>query len=168
MRAMSPARKTKTPPSAPERCWLVKSEPESYGIDHLRRDGRTAWDGVRNFQARNIMRDLMKLGDPVLVYHSNANPPGVIGLAEVVAEAHPDASSWDPESKYYDPASTAETPRWFCVDIGYVDTFPRLVPLDELRAHPGLAGMPLTSKSRLSVQPVTPEQFQIIVDLARG
>ncbi len=165
---MSPARKSKSTPAAPERCWLVKSEPDAYSIDDLRRDGRTAWDGVRNFQARNFMRDQMKLGDPVLVYHSNANPPGVIGLAEVVAEGHPDASSWNPESKYYDPASSPESPRWFCVDIGYVETFPRLVPLDELRTHPGLAGMPLTSKSRLSVQPVTPEQFAVIVDLARG
>jgi predicted RNA-binding protein with PUA-like domain len=155
-------------PVAPERCWLVKTEPGSYSIDDLRREGRTMWEGVRNFQARNLMRDLMRIGDPVLVYHSNAAPPGVIGLGEVVSEAHPDASSWDPESHYFDPGSSPEAPRWFCVDIGYVDTFPRLVPLEELRSHPGLTGMPLVSKSRLSVQPVSAAQFELICDLARA
>ncbi len=147
--------------------WLVKSEPDVFGIDDLRRKGTEHWDGVRNYQARNLMRDEMKKGDRVLFYHSNAKPPGVAGLAEVVREAYPDHTSWDPKSKYFDEKSTPENPRWFMVDVGYVETFPRLVPLDELRHHPKLAGMALLNNSRLSVQPVTRTEFDHIVKLAR-
>ena len=149
------------------RHWLVKTEPEAFSIDDLRRSGRTTWDGIRNYQARNFMRDDMKLGDPVIIYHSNAKPPGVIGLGEVVREAYPDHFSWDPSHKYFDPKATPDNERWMMVDVGYVDTFPRLVSLEELREAPQLAGMPLVSKSRLSVQPVTPEQFKAICALAR-
>ncbi|MGE0732676.1 MAG: EVE domain-containing protein [Acidimicrobiia bacterium] len=154
------------------RHWLVKTEPESFSIDDLKRLGRTSWDGVRNFQARNFMRDDMALGDWVLVYHSNAKPPGVVGLGEVVRTAYPDHTAWDPASKYFDEQSSPEDPRWFMVDVGYVETFPRLVSLDELRSHGGpggaLEGMPLVTKSRLSVQPVTLEQFEFVVALAGG
>jgi len=150
------------------RHWLVKTEPDVFSIADLRVLGRSPWDGVRNYQARNFMRDDMRLSDPVLVYHSNAKPPALVGLAEVVREAYPDHTSWDPESSYHDPASTPEDPRWCMVDIGWVETFGREVPLDELRSHAdgALADMPLVGKSRLSVQPVTPEQFRFLCDLA--
>ncbi len=148
------------------RHWLVKSEPGDYSIEDLRRDGTTHWDGVRNYQARNFMRD-MQIGDPLLYYHSSAKPPGVIGLAEVVREAYPDHTAWDAESDHFDEKSTPDDPRWFMVDIGFIERFPRLVPLDELREQPELAGMPLLNRSRLSVQPVSPAEFDLIVDLAR-
>jgi predicted RNA-binding protein with PUA-like domain len=152
--------------------WLVKTEPDAFSIDDLKRLGRTSWDGVRNYQARNFMRDDMQLGDWVLVYHSNAKPPGVVGLAEVVRTSYPDHTAWDPASKYFDEQSSPQDPRWFMVDLGFVERFPRPVPLDELRAlgAPGgvLEGMPLVGKSRLSVQPVTPDQFDAIVELAEG
>lgn len=149
------------------RHWLVKSEPEAYSIDDLREQGRTSWDGIRNYTARNFMWHEMAVGDPVLFYHSSTKPPGVVGLAEVASEPYPDHTSWDESSPYFDPRSSPDNPRWWMVDLAYVDTFPRMVPLDELRDVPELAGMPLVSKSRLSVQPVTPEQFQVICDLAR-
>jgi predicted RNA-binding protein with PUA-like domain len=153
--------------AARTRHWLVKSEPDAYSIDDLRRDGRTSWDGIRSYQARNYMWHEMKVGDPVLFYHSMAKPPGVVGLAEVASEPYPDHTAWDPSSKYYDPTSTPESPRWWMVDLEYRETFPRLVPLDELRTVKALAGMPLLTNSRLSVQPVTPKQFDTICRLAR-
>lgn len=145
----------------------MKSEPDVFSIEDLRRAGVEHWDGVRNYQARNLMREHMAPGDPVLFYHSSLKPPGVAGLAEVASRAYPDHTSWDPGSKYFDPASTPEAPRWFMVDVRWVETFPRLVTLDELRARPELEGMVLLARSRLSVQPVTPEQFDCIVRLAR-
>ncbi len=147
--------------------WLCKTEPDVFSIDDLKRLKKSHWEGVRNYQARNFMRDGMRKGDPVLIYHSNAKPPGVAGLGKVVREAYPDHFAWDPASKYYDPASTPENPRWFMVDVGYVRHFRRFVSLEELRSHGdgALAGMPLLHRSRLSVQPVTPEQFAFIVDL---
>lgn len=145
----------------------MKSEPDVFGIEHLRRKGTEHWDGVRSYQARNLMRDEMRVGDPVLFYHSNAKPPGVAGLAEVASEPYPDHTSWDPKSKYFDPKSTPESPRWFMVDIRYVDTFPRFVSLDELRTHLQLEDMVLLNRSRLSVQPVAKNQFDFIVRLAR-
>jgi predicted RNA-binding protein with PUA-like domain len=147
--------------------WLLKSEPSVYSIDDLRRDGRTAWEGVRNYQARNYMRDTMRAGDRVLFHHSNASPPGVAGLAEVVREAYPDPTAQDPASPYFDPKASAEDPRWFLVDVGWTETFPALVPLDLLRATPGLEQMPLLNRSRLSVQPVTDAEFEIIASLGR-
>ena len=117
------------------RYWLMKSEPDVFGIEHLRAKGVEHWDGVRNYQARNFMRDEMKVGDLILFHHSNAKPPGVAGVARVVREAYPDHTSWDPESYYFDPKSTPEQPRWFMVDVGYVETFPTFLPLDELRTH---------------------------------
>lgn len=147
------------------RHWLVKTEPGEYSIDDLEREGSTHWDGVRNYQARNHMMD-MAVGDRVLVYHSAAKPPGVVGLAEVVKEAYPDFTAWDPASRYHDPASTPEAPRWFMVDIGFVARLPRMVSLDEVKREPELATMALVTRSRLSVQPVDPEAFERIVDLA--
>ncbi|HEX7098288.1 MAG TPA: EVE domain-containing protein [Acidimicrobiia bacterium] len=150
------------------RRWLMKSEPGDYSIDDLAKDGRTHWDGVRNYQARNFMRDEMQVGDPVLFYHSAVKPPGVVGLAEVVSEPYPDHTAWDPDSKYYDPESTPDDPRWFMVDIGFVKKFPRMVSLDEIKSHPELSEMVLVRRSRLSVQPVTEREFEIIVSLAEG
>lgn len=149
------------------RHWLMKSEPDVFGIDHLRAKGVEHWDGVRNYQARNFMRDEMKAGDLILFHHSNAKPPGVAGVARVVREAYPDHTSWDPGSYYFDPKSTPEQPRWFMVDVGYVETFPTFLPLDELRNHEVLADMALLNRSRLSVQPVTRLQFDYIVRLGR-
>lgn len=145
----------------------MKTEPGDYSIADLERDGKTHWDGVRNYQARNLMRDRMKVGDLVLFYHSNANPPGVVGLAEVVSEAYPDHTSWEPDSGHFDPKSTPESPRWFMVDIAHVETFPRAVSLAELREEPELASMVLLNRSRLSVQPVDPSHFELIVRMAR-
>lgn len=151
------------------RHWLMKTEPESFSITDLQRVGTSGWDGVRSYQARNHMRDDMRVGDAVLFYHSNAKPPGVAGLAKVVGLARPDPTSWDPESKYFDMKSTPEEPRWFMVDVGYVAHMKRFVSLDELREHTdgALAGMALLHRSRLSVQPVTPQQYNFIVSLGR-
>lgn len=145
----------------------MKSEPDAYSIDDLEADGRTHWDGVRNYQARNLMRDEMRVGDRVLYHHSGLRPPGVVGRAEVVEEAYPDHTSWDSGSKYFDPKSTPDEPRWFMVDIGFVERFDRMVSIDEMKEHPQLADMVLLNRSRLSVQPVTPAEFDHIVALAR-
>ncbi len=150
------------------RRWLMKSEPDVFGIDHLRAKGVEHWDGVRNYQARNLMRDEMRVGDPVLFYHSNAKPPGVAGLAEVASASYPDHTSWDSDSKYFDPKSSPDHPRWFMVDVRYVETFPRFVALDELRSYRQLKDMVLLNRSRLSVQPVTKKEFDFIVRLARS
>ena len=144
----------------------MKSEPDAYSIDDLESDGTTHWDGVRNYQARNLMRDEMKVGDKVLYYHSRLRPPGVVGLAEVVKESYPDHTSWDPDSHYFDPKSTPEEPRWFMVDIAFVRKFDRMVSIDELKEFPELKDMVLLNRSRLSVQPVTPEEYDFIVALA--
>jgi predicted RNA-binding protein with PUA-like domain len=151
-----------------ERFWLVKSEEDVYPIEQLELDRRTPWDGVRNYEARNVLRDQMKLGDRVLYYHSNANPPGVVGIARVVSEAYADPLQFDPTSSYYDPKATSETPRWFLVDLGFEARFPRKVSLDEIREHPALQEMALLTRKRLSVQPVEPEAFQILVDLGHS
>lgn len=142
--------------------WLMKSEPETYSIDDLKRDRRTSWEGVRNYQARNFMRG-MKKGDRVLFYHSNANPPGVAGIAKVVQTAHPDLAALDKKSPYHDPKATRENPIWEMVDIAFVRTFPRVVGLAELKANPKLKSLMVLQKgSRLSVQPVSEEHFKEI------
>ncbi len=145
--------------------WLFKSEPGSYSIDHLKKDGRTFWNGIRNYQARNLLRDSIKAGDRILFYHSNADPPGVAGVAEVVREGYPDHTARDPNSPYYDAKASDEDPRWFMVDVAFVERFPRFVPLDVLKRTPGLETMVVTTKSRLSVQPVEPEEFEIVCRL---
>jgi predicted RNA-binding protein with PUA-like domain len=145
----------------------MKTEPDVYSIDDLERDGTTFWDGVRNYQARNFMRDEMRPGDGVLFYHSNADPPGVAGLAEVVRPGYPDPTARDPASDYYDPKATDADPRWYMVDIRFVEKFPALVPLAVLRETPGLEAMLVNRKSRLSVQPVTPAEFEIVARLGR-
>lgn len=150
------------------RYWLMKSEPGSYSISDLERDGSTGWEGVRNYQARNLMRDEMRVGDGVLFYHSNADPTGVAGLARVSRTAYPDLTARDPASHYYDPKATDEDPRWYAVEIEFVERFPEVVPLATIRETPGLEEMPLNRKSRLSVQPVTEREFGIVKRLGRG
>ena len=148
------------------RYWLMKSEPDAYSIDDLERDGTEHWDGIRNYQARNLMRDEMAVGDRVLFYHSNAKPPGVVGIAEIASGAYPDHTQFDPDEKYFDPKSDPESPRWLMVDVRFVEKLPRLVSLHEIKATPRLADMVLVNRSRLSVQPVTKQEFELIVDMA--
>lgn len=150
------------------RYWLVKSEPGVYSIEDLERDGETAWDGVRNYEARNTMRDDMHVGDGVLFYHSNADPVGVAGMAEVSREAYPDHTQFDPESPYHDPKSDPDSPRWVMVDLRFVHRFDQVVPLSEVKADPRFAGMPLVQKGqRLSVLPVERKHFELIVRMGR-
>lgn len=148
--------------------WLMKSEPDVYGIDDLKRDGSTCWEGIRNYQARNFMRDEMAVGDGVLFYHSRSKPPGVAGVARVTRAAYPDHYAQDPDHTYFDPKASPEDPRWYMVDIGYTETFPTYVPLATLKADPALAGMPVTRRGqRLSVQPVSAEHFAHVLALGR-
>ncbi len=147
----------------PRQHWLMKSEPYVYSIDDLEQDGTTHWDGVRNYAARNLMRDKMRIGDRVLFYHSNAKPPGVAGIAEVCRESYPDFTQFDPSNKYHDPKATPDNPRWFMVDVRFVEKFAREIGLPEIRATPELADMVLVNRSRLSVQPVTEAEFEHIV-----
>ena len=150
------------------RYWLMKSEPSAFSIQDLRkvRGRATCWDGVRNFQARNFMR-AMKKGDRVLFYHSNADPPVVVGIAEVVKEAYPDDSAFNPKDIHYDSRSTPAKPLWDMVDIKLVRIFPAPISLDRLRKEAGLKRMELLRKgSRLSVQPVRPEEWAIVLTLA--
>lgn len=152
-----------------KRYWLMKSEPGVYSIDDLQRDGSTSWEGVRNYQARNFMRDDMRLGDGVLFYHSNAKPMGIYGVAEVVREVYPDDTAFDSTSRYYDPKSDPQKPTWLMVDVGYVRTFKTPVSLAALKEIPGLEAMMVIRKgSRLSVQPVTPQEWDIIMRMAAG
>jgi len=147
--------------------WLFKSEPESYSYADLERDGSTGWNGVRNFQARNFLRDDVKVGDGVLFYHSNADPAAVAGIAEVVEAGHPDPSAFDPDSDYHDPKSKPEAPTWFQVAIRPVRPVDPPLSLARLREVPELAGMELLRKgSRLSVQPVSEGEWKAILDLA--
>ena len=151
---------------AAKRIWLMKSEPNTYSYDDLVRDKSTLWDGVRNYQARNLMRDEIKKGDEVLFYHSNANPPGVAGLAVIAREAYPDPTQFNPKSKYFDSKSTAQNPRWVVVDLKPKKRLKQFVSLPQLRDNPRLDGMVLLRRgSRLSVQPVTPAEFREILSM---
>ena len=147
--------------------WLMKTEPDTFGIHDLERVRIEPWTGVRNFTARNFMRDEMQVGDAVLFYHSSVDPPGVAGLARVVRTGVVDETQFDPASPYHDPTAKRETPRWICVDVEYVATLPRLVALDELRANPALADMLVLRRGmRLSVQPVSAAHYKTIVAMA--
>ncbi|HPH66522.1 MAG TPA: EVE domain-containing protein [Kofleriaceae bacterium] len=147
--------------------WLMKSEPDAFGIDDLQRVKREPWTGVRNFQARNFMRDGMKVGDDVLFYHSNATPPGVAGLARIVTAGVVDETQFDPNSQYYDPKAKRAAPTWICVEVEFVKKFTQVLSLDELRADPRLEDILVTKRgSRLSVQPVSAPHYKVIVELA--
>ncbi len=150
------------------RSWLMKSEPGKYSIHDLRADGRTCWEGVRNYQARNFMRE-MQVGDGVLFYHSSATPPGVAGIARVCRTAYPDATARDRRSHYYDPKATADQPIWEMVDIEFKEAFQAVVSLDALKGAPELADLWVLRKGqRLSVQPVEAEHFRLIRAMGRG
>ena len=142
--------------------WLMKSEPDVFSIHHLEKKGVAEWDGVRNYAARNFMR-AMKKGDRVFFYHSNAKPPAIVGVMEVVREAYPDPTQFDPKGDHYEPASTPDKPRWDVVDVKFVKTFPKSLSLDEVRGIPALKGMMLLSRGRLSVQPVSAGEWADIV-----
>ncbi len=147
--------------------WLMKSEPDVFSIDDLKRDKTSLWDGVRNYQARNFMLREMRLGDLALFYHSNASPPGIAGLARISRLAQPDPTQFDPKSEYYDPKSSQDNPRWHCVEVAFERKFDRLIPLDELRSHSTLKEMLVLKKGqRLSIQPVTRSEFNFILRLA--
>jgi predicted RNA-binding protein with PUA-like domain len=148
--------------------WLIKSEPDVFSIEALRRAKKTHWEGVRNYQARNHLR-AMKEGDLVLYYHSNADPPGVAGVARVCREAYPDDSQFKPKSDYYDPQSSPDDPRWSMVDVEFVDAFPELVSLEALKADERLDGMLVRKRGmRLSVQPVEAAHFKRVLKLGKS
>lgn len=150
------------------RYWLMKSEPDVYGIDQLKKDKTTWWEGVRNYQARNFMTNDMKVGDMVLFYHSNAEPSGVAGIAKVSALATADKTALDKKSEYYDPKSTKDKPIWMCVQVQFVEMFSRVISLDEIRKTPSLSEMLVLKKGqRLSVQPVDPKHYETLVKLAK-
>ncbi|RYE90251.1 MAG: EVE domain-containing protein [Myxococcales bacterium] len=152
-----------------KRYWLMKCEPAAYTIDDLARDGVTSWEGVRNYQARNTLRDDMKVGDGVLFYASNATPSGVMGLAEIARAGYPDPFAFKKGHAYHDPKSTKDEPTWYAVDIRFVEKFAGVVSLDELRAQRSLAQMMVLQKgSRLSIQPVTRAQYDAVVKLGRS
>ena len=148
--------------------WLMKSEPHVYSYDDLVSDGSTHWDGVRNYQARNFMRDDMKLGDLILYYHSNTKPPHIAGIAKICKEGYPDFTSFDPDSKYFDEKSSPENPRWIMVDIEPVKKLEEQISLQDVKENPSLQGMLLVKKGqRLSIQPVEESDFLTILNIAK-
>jgi predicted RNA-binding protein with PUA-like domain len=147
--------------------WLMKSEPNAYSIDDLQKDKKTHWDGVRNYQARNFMRDEMEMGDKVFFYHSNAEPPGITGIAEVCSKPYPDKTQFDQKSKYYDPKATKEQPRWYLVDIQFKKKLKNMIPLPLIKEQKTLKDMKLIQKGqRLSIQPITKKEWEYITKLS--
>ncbi|WP_116369140.1 EVE domain-containing protein [Parahaliea mediterranea] len=149
--------------------WLLKTEPDEYSLEHLRSEpsGQARWDGIRNYQARNLLRDAVAAGDQVLIYHSQCRQVGVVGQAEVVRGGYPDPAQFDPDSHYYDAKASADAPRWYCIDIRFVAALPRTVTLAEIKREPQLDDMVLRRQGRLSVQPVTRAQWQHILSMAK-
>jgi predicted RNA-binding protein with PUA-like domain len=146
--------------------WLFKSEPDTYSIDDLQRDGTESWDGIRNYQARNMMRDDMRVGDKVLFYHSSCAVPGVAGIAKVASKAYADPTQFDPKSRYFDPKSAADDPRWMLVDLAFVRKLKRVITLTEIKELPGLKDMILTRRgNRLSIMPVEPAHWKLVLSL---
>lgn len=146
--------------------WLMKSEPDAYSIDDLAKRPRQSdcWDGIRNYQARNFMRDEMKKGDLAFFYHSSCAKPAVVGIMEIVKAAYPDTTAFDPESKYYDPKSTEDNPRWVRVDVQLKQKFPKSVSLTQIKANPALADMRLVQRgNRLSILPITADEWHTIL-----
>jgi predicted RNA-binding protein with PUA-like domain len=146
--------------------WLMKSEPDVFSIQDLKACRVTCWDGVRNYQARNYMRDEMKIGDSVLFYRSSSDPTGIAGIARVVKEGYPDYTAFDPKDVHYDPKSDPKKPIWYMVDVKFVKAFKSVIPLSTLRKTRGLKNMLLLRHGRLSVQPVTPKEWEIILRVA--
>ena len=152
--------------------WLIKSEPDAFSIDDLEKcpGGKDHWDGIRNYQARNFMRDDMKVGDRILFYHSNCKPPGVVGIAEVASEAYPDHTAFDPNGKYFDAKSDPDNPRWLMVDIRFVQKLDRMITLEEIKSHAErLEGFPLVRRgNRLSIMPVSGDHWDFILSLEKS
>jgi predicted RNA-binding protein with PUA-like domain len=147
----------------------MKSEPEAYGIDNLEREGVNMWEGCRSYQVRNYFRDSMAVGDKAFFYHSNCDPAGIVGVMEIVSEAYPDPTQFDPQSRYFDPKSPKEEPRWLVRDVKFLRKFDRTISLAELKATPGLEDMAVCRKGqRLSVLPVTEGEWAIVMRLAEG
>ena len=148
--------------------WVFKTEPGCFSFDDLKKRPKMTehWDGVRNFQARNFLRDTIKCGDRVLFYHSSIPEPAIVGLAEVVREGYPDFTAFDPNGEHFDPKASPDKPIWYMVDVHYLEALPRPVTLEAIKGNPLLADMPLVKRSRLSIQPVTAEQWQIILTMA--
>lgn len=149
--------------------WLFKSEPNTFSIDDLmKRPKQTShWDGVRNYHVRNLMQHTIKIGDKGFFYHSSCEPPGIVGVMEVVREGYPDFTAWDIDSPYFDAKSTPDKPRWFMVDVKFIKKFPRMISLEEIKKHPKLKNMPVARRgNRLSITPVTVEEWKIILKLA--
>ncbi len=147
--------------------WLMKSEPSEFSIDDLAHVKRSAWDGVRNYQVRNMMRDEMQIGDLAFFYHSNAKPTGIAGIMEICQTAYPDPSAFDPENKHYDPRSKAEKPSWLMVDVKFQQKFRHILTLEQLRNHPALSDLLILRKgNRLSITPLAPSQWEIILKIA--
>ena len=147
--------------------WLIKSEPDVFSIDDLEKVGREPWDGIRNYQARNFMRDTMEIGDLAIFYHSNAKPPGAVGIARVASEPYPDALQFDEKSKYHDPKSNMDEPRWLLRDFEFVLKFPEMVSLQQLKDDPALEEMLVIKRGqRLSIQPVEPKHFRRVCKMA--
>ncbi|ALT00118.1 EVE domain-containing protein [Lacimicrobium alkaliphilum] len=150
--------------------WLFKTEPQAFSIEDLalRPEQTEPWDGIRNYQARNLLRDQVQTGDQLFIYHSSCPEPGIAGIARVVRGAYPDHTQFDPESPYYDPKSSEENPRWLMVDVQLADVFAEIVSLKQIKANPALEEMMLVRKgNRLSIQPVTPEHGQILLAMAK-
>ncbi len=148
--------------------WLMKSEPTAYSISDLARDKVTCWDGVRNYQARNFMRDNMQVEDGVLFYHSNMTIPGIAGEAKITRSSYPDFTAWDSEDHHYDPKSDSDRPTWFMVDVQFVKAYPTMITLPQLKETAGLEGMEVVKQgSRLSVSPVSPAEWNIIMNLTK-
>ena len=146
--------------------WLMKSEPDTYSIDDLKRDKTEMWDGIRNYQARNMMRDDMQVGEKIFFYHSSCAQPAIVGIAKVASKPYPDPTQFDPESRYFDPKSSRENPRWHLVDVRYVRKMKRPITLAEIKSHPGLADMVLTRRgNRLSIMPVTDDEWDIVLSM---
>jgi predicted RNA-binding protein with PUA-like domain len=149
--------------------WLIKSEPEAFSIDDLENapEGREHWDGIRNYQARNFMRDAMEIGDLAFFYHSNCKPPGIVGICEIVSGAYPDHTAFDPQEKYYDAGSDTDNPRWLMVDVKFRRRTRRMIPLEEIKQHADrLEGFPLIRRgNRLSIMPVSEDHWNFILAL---
>ena len=146
--------------------WLMKSEPDAYSIDDLKRDKTEPWDGIRNYQARNLIRDDMSIGDEAIFYHSSCKEPGAVGLAKIVSDAYPDPTQFDSRSKYYDPKSPEENPRWLLRDVMFVRKLTRNITLKEIKTHPGLADFRLVQRgNRLSIFPVDKKHWDLLLSL---
>ena len=146
--------------------WLMKSEPDAYSIDDLKRDKREPWDGIRNYQARNMMRDDMKVGDKVFFYHSSCKEPGIVGVMKIASKPYPDPTQFDPKSNYYDPKSNPDDPRWCLVDVTFVKKLKRLISLTEIKSNPALDDMILVRRgNRLSIMLVNEEHWQIALGM---